>query len=458
MTAMFRLLIALLIAWPLAGAAAEDFLEPEKAFRFSTRTLDDRTLEVGFDIAPGYYMYREQFRFEAAGATLGPVEIPRGKVKFDENFGKNVETYRGALRIRVPVAEAPPSFSLAVTSQGCADAGLCYPPMTSTVDDRPGRVRRPGRRAGRRRHRDGPGRLAGAEWPAPAGDEGAIAGALQSGRFWSVVAVFFGAGLLLSLTPCVLPMLPILSSIIVGHGGTPTRARGLALAASYSLGMALVYTAFGVAAGLAGEGLAAALQTPWILGAFALLLVAFSLSMFGVYELRLPHAVSGGLARGLLRLRGGRFAAVFVMGGVSALIVSPCVAAPLAGALVYLEPDARCHAGRHGAVRARRRHEHAADAAGRLGGCAAAARGRVDGRRQALLRRAAAGRRALDGAAAAAVIAGHGRVGSCWRCSPPCCCCRARRRAAGHGCAGPSGSAAGGDCPHAVRGRRIGRL
>jgi thioredoxin:protein disulfide reductase len=141
---------------------------------------------------------------------------------------------------------------------------------------------------------------------------------------------------LLSLTPCVLPMLPILSSIIVGHGGTPSRGRGFALAASYSLGMALVYTAFGVAAGLAGEGLAAWLQNPWVLGVFALGLVVLALSMFGVYELQLPGAVTSQLAGASQRLRSGRMASVFAMGGVSALIVSPCVAAPLAGALVYL--------------------------------------------------------------------------------------------------------------------------
>ena len=159
---------------------------------------------------------------------------------------------------------------------------------------------------------------------------------LRGGRFWSVVGVFFLAGVLLSLTPCVLPMLPILSSIIVGHGGAPSRGRGFALAASYSLGMALVYTAFGVAAGLAGEGLAASLQNPWVLGVFALGLVALSLSMFGVYELQLPGAVTSQLAGASQRLPAGRAASVFAMGGVSALIVSPCVAAPLAGALVYL--------------------------------------------------------------------------------------------------------------------------
>ncbi|HUG25362.1 protein-disulfide reductase DsbD, partial [Piscinibacter sp.] len=173
---------------------------------------------------------------------------------------------------------------------------------------------------------------------ASAADSVGIDAALQSGRFWTVIGVFFVAGVLLSLTPCVLPMLPILSSIIVGHGGdSPARRnRGFALALSYSLGMALVYTAFGIAAGLAGEGLAASLQNPWVLGAFALALVLLSLSMFGVYELQLPSGLTGPLARVSHRLPGGRFAGVFAMGGVSALIVSPCVAAPLAGALVYL--------------------------------------------------------------------------------------------------------------------------
>ena len=148
--------------------------------------------------------------------------------------------------------------------------------------------------------------------------------------------MFFLAGVLLSLTPCVLPMLPILSSIIVGQGGTPSRSRGFALALSYSLGMALVYTVFGVAAGLAGEGLAAALQNPWVLGAFAAGLIALALSMFGVYELQMPGALASQLAGASQRLPAGRAAGVFAMGGVSALIVSPCVAAPLAGALVYL--------------------------------------------------------------------------------------------------------------------------
>jgi thiol:disulfide interchange protein DsbD len=148
--------------------------------------------------------------------------------------------------------------------------------------------------------------------------------------------VFALAGLLLSFTPCVLPMVPILSSIIVGQGAQVSRARGLMLSVAYALGMALVYTIFGVAAGLAGEGLAAALQNPWVLGSFAALLVLLSLSMFGFYELQLPSALQSRLTEGSSRMQGGNYAGVFVMGGISALIVGPCVAAPLAGALVYI--------------------------------------------------------------------------------------------------------------------------
>ena len=148
--------------------------------------------------------------------------------------------------------------------------------------------------------------------------------------------MFLGLGLLLALTPCVLPMIPILSSIIVGQGGKVSHMRGLALAAVYSLGMALVYTAFGVAAGLLGQGLAASLQNPWVLSVFALLLAALSLSMFGFYELQIPANWQSKLSSTSGKLNGGHFAGVFIMGGISALIVGPCVAAPLAGALLYI--------------------------------------------------------------------------------------------------------------------------
>ncbi|MEO6409596.1 MAG: protein-disulfide reductase DsbD [Burkholderiaceae bacterium] len=342
-----RWLMALLALALHAGAFAQTFLEPERAFRFAARVLDERTVDVEFTVAPGYYLYREKLAFEAAGAVLGTPQLPLGKVKFDETFRKDVETYRDVLRVAVPVTQAAAGFRLIVTSQGCADAGLCYPPMRSGADislagfggNASVRVLAPAELEPEVAASAREGASAAGTGTAAQGggaDSSHLDAALQSGRFWSVIGAFLVAGVLLSFTPCVLPMLPILSTIIVGQQGGGSRGRSLALAASYSLGMAVVYTAFGIAAGLVGEGLAATLQTPWVLLLFGVALVVFSLSMFGVYELRLPGALIHGVSHSMGRLRGGHAASVFAMGGVSALIVSPCVVAPLAGALVYL--------------------------------------------------------------------------------------------------------------------------
>ena len=352
---LFHLLRLAVLGLAMVGAnahaarATDDFLEPERAFKFAARALDERSVEVSFEVAPGYYLYREQFRFEAHDAQLGAAVFPAGKVKFDETFQKDVETHRDTVRISLPVTQAAQRFRLTVTSQGCADKGLCYPPMQSAAElslvgfGGDGNVRvlaaseipLPGASTPAPASTVAPPRAVEINTAAP-GDASQLDAALRGGRFWPVVGVFFLAGVLLSLTPCVLPMLPILSSIIVGQGGAPSRSRGFVLAVSYSLGMALVYTVFGVAAGLAGEGLAAALQNAWVLGAFAAGLIALALSMFGVYELQLPGALTSQLAGASQRLPAGRAAGVFAMGGVSALLVSPCVAAPLAGALVYL--------------------------------------------------------------------------------------------------------------------------
>jgi thiol:disulfide interchange protein DsbD len=322
--------------------AADEFLEPELAFKLTARAIDDRSVEVVVTAAPGYYLYRDQFKFEASGVTLGVPALPQGKTKFDETLQKEVETYRDAVHITVPVQSAPARFQLMVTSQGCADKGLCYPPLQRALDVRlkgfggDGSVQLASAIEGAAdRVSQGAPDVRAAAAPSAAGND-RLDSALRDGKFWRVVGVFLAAGVLLSLTPCVLPMLPILSSIIVGQGARVPRWKGFALAASYSLGMALVYTALGVGAGLAGAGLAAALQNPWVLGVFALGLVALSLSMFGVYELQMPAAFHGRMTSASQGLPGGRLVPVFLMGGLSALIVSPCVAAPLAGALVYL--------------------------------------------------------------------------------------------------------------------------
>ncbi|MEQ1803792.1 MAG: protein-disulfide reductase DsbD [Burkholderiaceae bacterium] len=344
-----RFLVCLALAAGLCCAglthAADEFLDPEVAFKLSGRALDAQRIEVRFDIAPGYYLYGDKFSVETSppGAKPPIVQVPKGKIKYDETFQKDVETFRDSVTLRVSlagVASAP--FKLLVGNQGCADKGLCYPPTQRAFRVEPGSGSTPLRLSLLSEAQAADSTGAGAPKGVDAVrnnnpvERSGFGAALESKNLLWIVGAFLLAGLLLSLTPCVLPMLPILSSIIVGQAGAPTRSRGFRLALAYSLGMALVYTAFGMAAGLLGEGLAAALQNAWVLGAFGLLLVILSLSMFGVYELQLPSFVQSRLAKVSGRLQGGRYAGVFAMGGLSAVIVSPCVAAPLAGALVYI--------------------------------------------------------------------------------------------------------------------------
>jgi thiol:disulfide interchange protein DsbD len=229
-------------------------------------------------------------------------------------------------------------FRLTSTAQGCTDKGLCYSPMDSVVQLTPISTA-----AGNTMSvtvsaptaADGPTTLFAGN-SGNDNDIGRIESSLKSRKLLIILPLFFLLGLGLSLTPCVLPMVPILSSIIVGEGARSSRGRGLLLSAVYALGMALVYTALGVAAGLVGEGLAAALQNPWVLTLFALLLVGLSLSMFGFYELQVPASWQTRLSQASGSQGGGKLIGVFIMGAISALIVGPCVAAPLATALVYI--------------------------------------------------------------------------------------------------------------------------
>jgi len=341
------LLLFAIFAALLAGPARaeQDFLDPAIAFRFEARMLDPQTAEVSYAIADGYYMYRERFAFKANGSsvTLGVAQIPPGKVKYDETFEKDVETYKGRLTIRIPV-EGSGAFTLVATSQGCADAGLCYPPQEHSAALGAGGATavqalpiRQGATMSTPLAGTAPANApaSSAATSAPS-DMASLAGLLGGGSLLAIVPAFILLGLGLAFTPCVLPMVPILSSIIVGEGKNVSRARGFILSLAYSLGMAIVYTLLGVAAGLAGEGMAAALQNPWVLGTVALLIVAMALSMFGFYQLQLPNTLQTRLSAASNRQQGGKLAGVFAMGAISALIVGPCVAAPLAGALVYI--------------------------------------------------------------------------------------------------------------------------
>jgi len=322
----------LLVLCGLAGAAEPELLEPDQAFRFMARLKDARTIEVNYQIAPGYYLYRDKFRFTLApaDAKAGTPQLPAGKLKHDEFFGE-VETYRGHLAIALPFeldAGVTPVITLTALSQGCADVGVCYVPheqkarlSLAAADGAASDVSL--------------GQLLGLGQRAAGADDALIARVFESG-FWLVVASFFGFGLLLSLTPCVLPMVPILSGVIVGAGHSVTKSRGFLLAAVYVLGMAIAYAVAGVAAGLSGAMLSAALQKPWVVGAFAAVFVALALAMFGFYDLQLPVALQGRIAAASNRRYGGHYAGVFSMGVLSALIIGPCVAAPLAGALLYI--------------------------------------------------------------------------------------------------------------------------
>jgi thiol:disulfide interchange protein DsbD len=335
----FALLLALTTG-PASFAAGEP-LEPEQAYRFSARALDANTVEARWQIENDYYMYRDKFKFTAEPATvkLGEPRFPAGKIKDDEFFGK-VETYRNEVKIVIPVeANGVESFTLKATSQGCWDEGICYPPTpqkaTVSLVAAPQMSVAPAALPAAAPLAERAPPAAAAAAPSADDESSKIAGLLHDGSFWMAILSFFGFGLLLSLTPCVFPMVPILSGIIVNHGHAVTHARAFWLSSAYVLGMAVTYAAVGVAAGYSGTLLSSALQNAWVLGAFALVFVALSLSMFGFYELQVPAALQGRLSE-KANAQGGSFGAIAVMGALSALIVGPCVAAPLAGALLYI--------------------------------------------------------------------------------------------------------------------------
>ena len=326
-------------AWAAAGAskgaglfldsAAEEqeVLAPDIAFQASVGVEDSQTLLADFTIAPGHYLYKERFKAEllSSGAVITGISLPAGIAKDDPTFG-NTEVYYDAVSAKIHLSEGSRfPLELQLTYQGCSASGLCYAPIRKlfniAVDGSTSVV-------------DAAGRTANAGNAANAGAD-PVAGLLKDGKLWLIAAGFFGFGLLLSLTPCVLPMIPILSSIIVG-GKKSGRLHNFNLSLAYTLGMALTYTLMGIAAGLSGQMLGAALQNAWALGFGALIFVLLALSMFGFYELQLPSALESRIAGLTNRIKGGHFFGVFLMGVLSALILSPCVAAPLAAALLYI--------------------------------------------------------------------------------------------------------------------------
>jgi thiol:disulfide interchange protein DsbD len=312
-----------------APSEEETFLPVDKAFTIQARMPDATMAVVRFAPAEGYYLYRDKttFAVKSGNAKIESVQLPRGEMKKDPNFG-DTEVFHRPFQAIVRV-KADAQFVLEVRYQGCSEKGLCYPPEKKTFALVP-----PGGASSA--VTEPPPQAAPAVAPSAQAEDQRIARLIGSGNFWLVVASFLGFGLLLSATPCMWPMIPILSGIIAGQAGPPSRSRGFSLAAAYVLGMALAYAAAGVAAGMTGSLLSSALQNAWVLGGFALVFVALALSMFGLYDLQLPASWQSRFSAASGRLRGGTLAGVFLMGVLSAVIVGPCVAAPLAGALLYI--------------------------------------------------------------------------------------------------------------------------
>ena len=309
--------------------SSEDaLLPPEQAFQFFATVKDAGTLHVNWEIAKGYYLYREKIELELtnpAGNQLGNYSIPRGTPKQDEAFGQ-VETFYNELGFDLPIIRTnstAQTITLQAKYQGCADRGVCYPPMTKQINLELPAIQESTPNAGTQ--------------PIPAlSEQDQIVQSLQHDSLAMTLLSFFGFGLLLSMTPCIFPMIPILSGIIVGHGNRITTARAFLLSLSYVVASALTYTVFGILAALFGNNLQTTFQQPWIIGLFSAIFVLLSLSMFGFYELELPNSLKTRLHNSSIKHRDGSLWGAAIMGALSSLIVGPCVAAPLAGALIFI--------------------------------------------------------------------------------------------------------------------------
>ncbi|HEX6997357.1 MAG TPA: protein-disulfide reductase DsbD [Gammaproteobacteria bacterium] len=306
----------------------EELLPPEQAFVMNARFDRPNELTVSWQIAEDYYLYRDKLEIDADGdIELGEPRIPEGVAHYDDNFG-DVRVFYDYLEAVVPFARASPAalpVSVTAVFQGCKEGSVCYPPITQTMA------------------LTLPATSEFAPAAPPDGGEGRMvseqdrwSAVILGGSWWALLGGFYVAGLLLSFTPCVLPMVPILSGIIAGQGNNVSTGRGFALSLAYVLGMAFTYTGAGALAALAGSQIQAAFQQPWIIVLFAGLFAALALGMFGVYELQMPTAIQTRMANLANRQKAGTFAGVAVMGALTALIVTTCVAPPLVGALAVI--------------------------------------------------------------------------------------------------------------------------
>lgn len=320
------------------GGAEREFLPPDEAFAFSAHIGENGNIIADWQIADGYYLYRDKFAFstDTAGMQLGNISLPAGEMHrgiLPAGGEGEVEVFMHGVQASIPVQRGDGSantINFTAKFQGCADAGICYPPMKKTVSFElpavPVSASQPVT----------PPAATAAVASEPVSKQDSIAESLKSGNTLLTLLAFFGFGLLLAFTPCVFPMIPILSSIIVGQGEGITTRKAFTLSVVYVLAMSLTYTSVGIIAGMFGENLQAAFQNAWIISGFVGIFMVLSLSMFGFFDLQLPNALQSKISEISNKQEGGTLIGVGIMGFLSALIVGPCVAAPLAGALIYI--------------------------------------------------------------------------------------------------------------------------
>lgn len=314
--------------------AETQLLPPDKAFEFSARQIDPETVEVIYNIADGYYLYKNRFQFDVlphaeSHLRISQPVLPEGKKKQDPNFGM-MEIYYHQVRFKIPLLDNNTqikNIALKITSQGCANVGVCYPPQSKLFVINASNLSI--------NTSESDSHLS--QWLQSATQAETIRNLFETQNYFILLLSFFGFGLLLAFTPCVFPMVPILSSIILGQEKNNLNTiKGLLLSSSYVLGMALMYTIAGILAALSGKMLAQSLQSIWVIGPMSFFFVLLAFSLFGFYELQIPARLQSFLTEKTQLFQGGRFLSVGMMGALSALIVGPCVAAPLAGALVYI--------------------------------------------------------------------------------------------------------------------------
>ena len=347
MQSFLRMVITALSLLMTPVFAATDFLPPEKAFRVEATWLENsKQVEIEFMPAKGYYLYQESLQFQV-GTELGKLytkrpALPKGIEKFDETFQKKLQVYKQPFIVLLDANPAPARpIHIELGLQGCAEAGICYPPMTLKF-----LLAGPGVRAapipevlgGAQAAVNTQAKLSLTDLWRERDDVNAITRFLEGTSTGYLFLAFFVLGLALAFTPCVLPMLPILSSVIFGTQGGKAISKGRAslLALAYVLGMALVYSLAGVLMAALGGSVQRALQSPLALAAFAILLLALSGSLFGLYDLRLPQSWHHHIDRLAGRQKGGSVLGAFILGGISTLVASPCITAPLAGVLAFI--------------------------------------------------------------------------------------------------------------------------